>query len=207
MLLWLFHFFFHSGHPIIYTWQWSDWIFLEHYIKWFHHYIIQKLTSKTSVQMAINLRLHKLYVWYLENSMNNLNTLDDLIKLTAAKSKMPYCYAEGFMQSYLVSGTSSIYMQESSPCVWTYEKKEWDSSIQQINALLPQWHAFCTNPLISGPWFNIKVSSYQYRKSYCGDKTILWLAYLHNGISYTDKTAYLYWFSPQSSIYPSSQPT
>ena len=59
----------------------------------------------------------QLYVWYLENSMNNLNTLDDFIKLTAAKSKMPYCSAEGFMQSCLVSGTSSIFMQESSPCV------------------------------------------------------------------------------------------
>ena len=25
----------------------------------------------------------------------------------------------------------------------------------------------------SGPWFNIKMSSYHYRKSHCGDKTIL----------------------------------
>ena len=24
-----------------------------------------------------------------------------------------------------------------------------------------------------GPWFNIKMTSYQYRKSHCGDKTIL----------------------------------
>ena len=30
------------------------------------------------------------------------------------------------------------------------------------------------------------MSSYQYRKSHCGDKTLLWLFYLHNGISYTD---------------------
>ena len=36
----------------------------------------------------------------------------------------------------------------------------------------------------SGPWFNIKISSYQYRKSHCGDKTILRPSYLHNGISY-----------------------
>ena len=28
----------------------------------------------------------------------------------------------------------------------------------------------------SGPWFNIKMSSYQYRKSHCGDKTVVnWL--------------------------------
>ena len=44
-----------------------------------------------------------------------------------------------------------------------------------------------------GPRFNIKMSSYQYRKSHCGDKTILRPSYLHNGISYTSKTTFLYW--------------
>ena len=34
--------------------------------------------------------------------------------------------------------------------------------------------------LRSGPWFNIKMSSYQYRKSHCGDKTILRPSYVHN---------------------------
>ena len=37
-----------------------------------------------------------------------------------------------------------------------------------------------------------KMSSYRYRKSHCGDKTILRPSYLHNGISYTGKTS-LYW--------------
>ena len=45
----------------------------------------------------------------------------------------------------------------------------------------------------TGPWFNIKMPSYQYRKSHCGDKTILWPSYLHNGIAYTGKTISLYW--------------
>ena len=40
------------------------------------------------------------------------------------------------------------------------------------------------------------MSSYQYRKSHCGDKTILWSSYLHNGISFTDKMASLYWICP-----------
>ena len=44
-----------------------------------------------------------------------------------------------------------------------------------------------------GPWFNKKMSSYQYRKSHCGDKTILRPSYLHNGISDTGKMASLYW--------------
>ena len=49
----------------------------------------------------------------------------------------------------------------------------------------------------SGPWFNIKMPSYQYRKSHCGDKMILWPSYLHNGISNTGKTTSLYWIRPQ----------
>ena len=44
-----------------------------------------------------------------------------------------------------------------------------------------------------GPWFNIKMSSYQYRKSHCRDKTVVRSSYLHNGISYTGKVTSLYW--------------
>ena len=49
-----------------------------------------------------------------------------------------------------------------------------------------------------GPWFNIKMSSYQYRKSHGGDKTILRPSYLHHGISYTGKTTSLYWIGAQN---------
>ena len=48
-----------------------------------------------------------------------------------------------------------------------------------------------------GPRFNIKMTSYQYMKSHCGDKTILRPSYLHNGISYTGKTTSLYWIKAQ----------
>ena len=51
-----------------------------------------------------------------------------------------------------------------------------------------------------GLWFNINMSSYQYRKFYCGDKTIVRSSYLHNGISYTGKMTSLYWFSPLNVI-------
>ena len=47
--------------------------------------------------------------------------------------------------------------------------------------------------MFPGGWFNIKMSSYQYRKSHCGDKTILRPSYLHSGISYTGKMTSLYW--------------
>ena len=56
-------------------------------------------------------------------------------------------------------------------------------------------YAWCL--IWSGPWFNIKMSSYQYRKSHCGDKTILRPSYLHNGISYTGKMSSLYWIGAQ----------
>ena len=46
--------------------------------------------------------------------------------------------------------------------------------------------------LTAGPWFNIKMPSYQHRISHCGDKTILRSSYLHNRISYTGKTTLLY---------------
>ena len=50
---------------------------------------------------------------------------------------------------------------------------------------------------LPGPRFNIKMTSHQYRESHCGDKTILRPSYLHNGISYTGKTASLYWIGTQ----------
>ena len=43
------------------------------------------------------------------------------------------------------------------------------------------------------PYFNVKMSSYQYRKSHCGDRTVVRSSYLHNGISYTGKMTSLYW--------------
>ena len=54
-----------------------------------------------------------------------------------------------------------------------------------------------TTKQLPGPWLNIKLSSYQYRKSHCGDKAVVRSSYLHNGISYTGKMSSLYWISPQ----------
>ena len=50
-----------------------------------------------------------------------------------------------------------------------------------LHTLIARFH---TRP---GPRFNIKMISYQYRKSHCGDKTVVRSSYLHNGISYTGK--------------------
>ena len=53
---------------------------------------------------------------------------------------------------------------------------------------------------LPGPRFNIKMSSYRYRKSHCGDKTVVRSSYLHNGISYTSKMSSLYWIGAQDVI-------
>ena len=47
------------------------------------------------------------------------------------------------------------------------------------------------SPEIRG-WFNIKMPSYQYKTTHCGDKVILWPSYFHNGISYTGRMTLLY---------------
>ena len=54
--------------------------------------------------------------------------------------------------------------------------------------------------LWSGPRFNIKMTSYQYRKSHCGDKTILRPSYLHNGIFHAGKMTSLYWIRAQGGV-------
>ena len=53
--------------------------------------------------------------------------------------------------------------------------------------------------IVPWPRFNIKMPSYRYRKSHCGDKTVVRSSYLHNGISYTGKMASLYWIRAQDS--------
>ena len=67
--------------------------------------------------------------------------------------------------------------------VWLMLKCHWISKAKLLISLVKP----------PGPWFNIKMTSYQYRKSHCGDKTILRPSYLQNGISYTDKMTSLYW--------------
>ena len=59
----------------------------------------------------------------------------------------------------------------------------------------------CTSGFLrTGPWFNIKMSSCQYKNSHCGDKMILRPSCLHNGISYTGKMTSFYWISPQAPV-------
>ena len=67
----------------------------------------------------------------------------------------------------------------------------WHGQIRKAHQFFWSATPHCT----SGHWFNIKMSSYLYRKSHYGDKTVVRSSYLHNGISYTGKMASFYWIS------------
>ena len=56
-------------------------------------------------------------------------------------------------------------------------------------------------PLWSGGWVNIKMPSYQYKKSDCGDKAILRPPYLHSGIPITDKMVSLHGIGHQICLF------
>ena len=74
--------------------------------------------------------------------------------------------------------------------VWTITIVDWLVKLAvYMRALLPE----------AGPWFNIKITSYQYRKSHFGDKTVVRSSYLHNGTSYIGKMSSLYWIGAQVS--------
>ena len=84
----------------------------------------------------------------------------------------------------------------------TYHRKISSSTDNQIccywrHWILSLWRPttppMATKLALPGPRFNMKMSSYQYRKSHCGDKTVVRSSYLHNGISYTGKMPSLYW--------------
>ena len=93
---------------------------------------------------------------------------------------------------FFMNPSKYIYIKISLFCCWFHTK-----------------NGTMTLPLLvtkTGPWFNIKMTSYQYRKSHCGDKTILRPSYLHNGISYAGKITSLYWIRAQMSYHLSSYP-
>ena len=50
-----------------------------------------------------------------------------------------------------------------------------------------------SNVYLPGSRFNIKMTSYQYRKSHWGDKAILRTSFLHNGLSCIGQATSIYW--------------
>ena len=64
--------------------------------------------------------------------------------------------------------------------------------ITATRAIIYLWVFQVNDSRWPGSWFNMKVSSHHYRKSYCGNETAIRLSYFHNGISYADEMSSLY---------------
>ena len=80
-------------------------------------------------------------------------------------------------------------------------KSLWNSaSVQQGWMVSCARLRYTQDYLTPGPWFNINMSAYQYKKSYCGDKTVVRSSYLHKGISYAGKMYSLYWIGSRAYV-------
>ena len=89
-------------------------------------------------------------------------------KCTKYNHRNAECWKWNEIELIILSGTSQVIV------------KAWFEEISTYPVMRP------------GPQFNIKMTSYLYRKSHCGDNTILPPSYLHNWISFTGKTTSLY---------------
>ena len=95
------------------------------------------------------------------------------------------------LQSYFTQ--SKVTLEDKSKCDCNHTTYSLRVAMMVYQHRCSSAFAFIRNVVGTGPWFNIKMSSYQYRKSHCGDKTVVRSSYLHNGISYTGKMSSLYW--------------
>ena len=91
----------------------------------------------------------------------------------------------GNLHNLLLTGSMSFKITEDIR--WILQNLGVDENIHQLS-------------MKPGPRFNIKMLSYEYSKSHCGDKTVVRSSYLHNGISYTGKMTSLYWIRAKDCI-------
>ena len=120
----------------------------------------------------VNWTLGNKLQWNLnQNSYNFIheNAFENVVRKLAAILSQPQCVYQTYWTYH-----PDAFPDSSLPLAFLRNEKHWSHFI-------PQTHR--------GPWFNMKMSSYQYRKSHCGDKTVVRSSYLHNGNSYTGKTA------------------
>ena len=66
-------------------------------------------------------------------------------------------------------------LQSKAVSHWLGVNLEWTLCLHRH--LIAQFRLIIRLQIPSGPWFNIKMPTYQYRKSYCGDKTVVRSSY------------------------------
>ena len=107
--------------------------------------------------------------------------------------------------SWIKCGKLVWFYMQNTPCPYISAWLSWLIWIEQVAVQSSKlWlyfpyqsvyslHLWCKEP---GYRFNIKMS-YRYRKSHCGDRTVVRSSYLHNRISFTGKMTSLYWIRAQ----------
>ena len=127
------------------------------------------------------------WIYWLTHELNK--KLDRVISVS--KKQVPQFYLSQIMIEIGHIKLHLTYMHKLEYFKWV----KWTAQHSVLHSIGSGWR-HRINEQGPGPWFNIKMSSYQYRKSHCGDKTVVRSSYLHNGISYTDKMSSLYWIGP-----------
>ena len=88
-----------------------------------------------------------------------------------------------FARSYNMTSYRILKQDPGHPL---YTDQYWQGPGQIGRYVIPST-SMTFGPQVSRPWFNIKMSSLQYMKSHCRDKTVVRSSYHHNGISYVSK--------------------
>ena len=116
---------------------------------------------KNEFQTSALISLIFAYMWYVDATQDVFN-------------KKNRCYNRVFFLILCITGghfyswAVTFVNEPLSLCHRSYQRH---CSLQRASGSL----SFLTSitPTAPGPWFNIKTSSYQYRKSHCGDKTVV----------------------------------
>ena len=113
----------------------------------------------------------------------------------------PWCNSFFTFKAWLYWMTVSMFMQICSMCfvsnyvTATHRCCGAVTLFPTLTFIIGTWESITCSVIPPGPLFNIKMPSYQYRKSHCGDKTVVRSSCVHNGISYTGKMTFLYWIT------------
>ena len=114
---------------------------------------------------------------------------------------IPYRNMHATSQTAIVLWACRGHLESDQPtCLVTGNRLIHASDMLYMRKICLTHHHHCL--FVPWGWINIKMPSYQYRKSRCGDKTVVRSSYLHNGISYTGKMTSLYWIRALGPIIP-----
>ena len=116
----------------------------------------------------------------------SIQSIDELVSLHECISRFccgEWCWNEWISVALLVGCLCPVMrfcfvLLDAS--IWSFVYN--DTTMYVLLDAVRMWNLNLLKDKYPGPKFNIKMS-YWNRKSHCGDKTILWLSYLHDGIS------------------------